>query len=222
MPKRSGRLSDLAMSVDGKRQLGHVGGVHPQLLADRAGLADALTAAMRRPGFRPAHARGQILVDLACAIVLGAVAIGDIAVLEHQRVVLGPVASPATVWRTLDETGELQQRRIARARAEVRRRVWNLLEGRSEGFPWTVVDGRPLAGWTVLEAGGSVREKAFVAEVAGLRNWLQLLGCAGEMAHATPKTRRHRRDSRRPRLLAPRPKRDEPGHHRREIKTLVS
>jgi hypothetical protein len=56
-------------------------------------------------------------MDLACAIVLRAVAIGDIAVLEHQREVLGPVACPATVWRTLDEVGGLQQRRITRARA---------------------------------------------------------------------------------------------------------
>jgi hypothetical protein len=46
---------------------------------------------------------------------MGAVAIGDIAVLEHRRGVIGSVASPATVWRTLDETGELRQRRIARA-----------------------------------------------------------------------------------------------------------
>ncbi|MEV6012070.1 IS1380 family transposase [Streptomyces sp. NPDC051976] len=140
------------MSADGTRQLGHVGGVHLQLLAEKTGLAEALTRAMRRPGFRPAHARGQVLVDLACAIVLGAVAIGDIAVLEHQRGVLGPVASAATAWRTLDEVGELQQRRIAVARAAVRRRAWKLLEERPEGFPWTVVDGRPLAGWTVLDS----------------------------------------------------------------------
>ena len=140
------------MSADGRRQVGHAGGVHLQLLADKAGLADALTQAMRRPGFRPGHARGQVLVDLACAIVLGAVAIGDIAVLEHQREVLGPVASGATVWRVLDEVGELQQRRIAAARATVRRRVWTFLENRPEGFPWTVVDGRPLEGWTVLDS----------------------------------------------------------------------
>jgi hypothetical protein len=66
--------------------------------------------------------------------------------------VLGPVASPATVWRVLDETGEVQRRRIARARAEVRRRVWGLLEDRREGFPWITVDERPLVGWTVLDS----------------------------------------------------------------------
>jgi hypothetical protein len=115
-------------------------------------LADQLTHAMRLPGFLPLHARGRVLTDLACAIVLGAVAIGDIAVLEHQRTVLGGVASPATVWRVLDEMGELQQRRIATARASVRRRVWDLLAARPEGFPWITVDGRALEGWTVLDS----------------------------------------------------------------------
>jgi hypothetical protein len=140
------------VSADGERQLGHVGGVHLQLLAEKAGLAGALSHAMHRPGFRPVHARGRVLVDLACAIVLGAVAIGDIAVLEHQREVLGPVASAPTVWRVLDEVDELRQHRIARARAAVRRRVWKLLEDRPGGFPWITVDRRPLSGWTVLDS----------------------------------------------------------------------
>ncbi|MHA6757180.1 IS1380 family transposase [Streptacidiphilus sp. PAMC 29251] len=143
------------MSADRRRQVGHAGGVHLQVLAERAGLAGALTQAMRRPGFRPGHERGRVLVDLACAIVLGAVAIGDIAVLEHQREVMagGPaVASPPTVWRVLDEVGELQVRRVARARATVRRQVWSWLENRPQGFPWIVVDGAALTGWTVIDS----------------------------------------------------------------------
>ncbi|MFJ4641312.1 hypothetical protein ACIP69_37900 [Streptomyces hygroscopicus] len=103
---------------------------------------------MRLPGFPSVHPRGRVLVDLACAIVLGAEAIGDIALLEHQRAVLGQVASPATVWRVLDEMGARQRRRIARARAAVRRRMWKLLEQREDGFCWIAVDGRPLAGGT--------------------------------------------------------------------------
>lgn len=152
MRKDSGRLAGLAMSAEGKGQVGHAGGVHLQVLAERAGLAEALTHAMRRPGFVPVHERGRVLTDLACALVLGAVAIGDIAVLEHQRGVLGATASPATVWRTLDEVGELQLKRIALARAVVRRRVWGLLAARPEGFPWITVDGRALEGWTVLDS----------------------------------------------------------------------
>lgn len=152
MRKRSGRLADVTISADGKGQLGHAGGVVLQLLAEKTGLDEALTGAMRLPGFWPLHPRGRVLVDLACAIVLGAEAIGDIALLEHQRAVLGPTASAPTVWRTLDETGELQRRRIARARAAVRRRVRGLLRERPEGFPWITVGGRPLEGWTVLDS----------------------------------------------------------------------
>jgi hypothetical protein len=140
------------MSADGKRLVGHAGGVHLQILAERAGLPAALTHAMRRPGFHPRHERGQVLTDLACAMVLGAVAIGDIAVLEHQREVLGVVASPPTVWRVLGEVGELQLERIALAGAKVRRRVWSLLEERPEGFPWITVNGQPLEGWTVIDS----------------------------------------------------------------------
>jgi hypothetical protein len=140
------------MRAEGTRLVGHAGGVHLQLLAERVGLAEELTHAMRLPGFRPGHPRGSVLRDLACAMVLGAVSIADIAVLEHQRTVLGPVASPATVWRTLEEIGELQQQRIAAARAKIRRRVWDLLAARPEGFPWITVNGRPLEGWTVLDS----------------------------------------------------------------------
>lgn len=152
MRKSSGRLAGLAMSADGRNQVGHAGGVHLQLLADRVGLRTELDHAMRRPGFRPRHPRGFVLSDLACAIVLGAVTISDIAVLEHQREVLGPTASVPTVWRTLNEVGELQLKRIALARAKVRRRVWSLLAARDEGFPWITVDGRVLEGWTVIDS----------------------------------------------------------------------
>ncbi|MFE0458748.1 transposase [Kitasatospora sp. NPDC058965] len=151
MRKSSGRLAGLAMSADGKNQVGHPGGVHLQLLADRVGLGAELDHAMRQPGFHPRHPRGRVLTDLACAIVLGAVAISDIAVLEHQREVLGPTASVPTVWRTLDAVGELQLKRIALARAKVRRRVWGLLADRPKRFPWITVDGKALEGWTVID-----------------------------------------------------------------------
>jgi hypothetical protein len=93
------------MSAEGKRQVGHAGGVHLQVLAERVGRGEELTYAMRRTGFAPRHERGRVLTDLACAIVLGAVAIADIAVLEHQRPVLTDTASASTVLRTLEETG---------------------------------------------------------------------------------------------------------------------
>ena len=42
---------------------------------------------------------------------------------------LGPVASPATVWRALDELAETPAKRVAAARATTRARVWGLLPG---------------------------------------------------------------------------------------------
>jgi hypothetical protein len=56
-------------------------------------------------------------------------AIADIDVLRHQAELFGPVASDTTVWRCLDEIGGAQLRRIARARATVRARMWQLIGG---------------------------------------------------------------------------------------------
>jgi Transposase DDE domain group 1 len=140
------------MSDDGKALVGHAGGVHLQVLAERSGLVDELDHAMRRPGFVPVHPRGRVLVDLACVIVLGGTSVSDVAVLGHQRSVLGPTASLSTVWRVLEEVGELQLKRIALARAKARRHIWPLLAARSEGFPWITVQGTPLEGWTVIDS----------------------------------------------------------------------
>lgn len=123
MREGSGRLRGLVMSADGKGQVGHMGGVHLQVLAERFGLAEELSHAMRRKGFVPLHPRGQVLMDRPAAIVLGAVAISDVRLLEHQRGVLGSTASVAEVRRVLDEAGKLQLKRIALARAKVRKRV---------------------------------------------------------------------------------------------------
>jgi hypothetical protein len=68
-----------------------------------------------------------VLVDLAVMIADGGEAICDIDVLRHQWEVFGPVASAATCWRTLDAVDEIRLRRIGKARARVRARVWTLL-----------------------------------------------------------------------------------------------
>ncbi|MFD5065846.1 IS1380 family transposase [Streptomyces sp. NPDC058394] len=144
------------MSGDGKGQVGHVGGVHLRLLAERTGLTGALSVALERPGFVPVHDRGQVMVDLAVAITLGATCIRDIRLLEHQRPVFGPVASFPTVWRALKEVDALGLRRIERARAAVRRHVYGLLRDRPEGFPEVEVEGVPLTGWTVIDSDGTL------------------------------------------------------------------
>ncbi|MDH6128395.1 IS1380 family transposase [Kitasatospora sp. GP82] len=144
------------MSADGRGQVGHVGGVHLRLLAERTGLTGTLSGALRRRGFHPLHDRGQVPVDLAVAITLRATCIRDIHLLEHQRAVIGPVASFPTAWRALKEVDETGLRRIERARAAVRRHVWRILADRPEGFPEVAVDGVELTGWTVIDTDGSL------------------------------------------------------------------
>lgn len=118
---------DLRVSADGSGVVSHVGAALLRMLADRTGLTGALSDALSRRGWWPGHDRGRVAVDLAVMIADGGEAICDIDVQRHQGEVFGPVASAATCWWALDEIGEVQLRRIAQARAQVRARVWALL-----------------------------------------------------------------------------------------------
>lgn len=146
----------LSVVSQGKNIVGHVGGLHLRLLAQRTGLTDALSTALA-PTRPRLWDRGQIMVDLACVITLGGTSIRDIALLSHQRPVIGPTASMPTTWRMLDATAP-RLARIARARATVRRHVWNLLEQRHQGFPWVQIDDAPLTGWTVIDSDATIVE----------------------------------------------------------------
>jgi len=106
----------------------HAGSVAVRLLADRTGLTDELSKALRRRSFVPVHDRGQVLVDVAVMLADGGEAIADIDVLRHQSSVLGSVASPPTVWRALDELTQATLKRIEKARARTRRHVWAQLD----------------------------------------------------------------------------------------------
>ena len=120
---------DLRVTADGTGVVSHVGAALLRMLADRAGLTGALSVALARAGVFPVHDRGRVLVDLAVMIADGGEALCDIDVLRHQGAVFGPTASDTTVWRTLDEIGPTQLRRIAVARAKVRARLWQLFGG---------------------------------------------------------------------------------------------
>ncbi|WP_407940230.1 transposase [Nocardioides acrostichi] len=120
----------------------HAGSVATRLLADRTGLTGGLSQAMARRNFVPVHDRGRVLVDVAVMLADGGEAIADIEVLRHQVGVLGPVASPPTVWRTLDEVTPGRLKKIATARARVRRHVWSKVPG---GVPASKVAGTELA-----------------------------------------------------------------------------
>ncbi|MDE3725211.1 hypothetical protein PWG71_27845 [Nocardiopsis sp. N85] len=92
----------LAVRADGKNLLGHAGVVLLRKIADRVGLAAALSAALPKgtgPGWRD---RGLVLVQLACAIVLGATNALEAERLQyHWRPVFGRPASDSTLRRAL-------------------------------------------------------------------------------------------------------------------------
>jgi hypothetical protein len=146
----------LELVGDDDRPVGFAGALPLRLLAERLGLRAALTAAMRRAGFAPVYDRGQLLIDLALALILGGETLSDFQGLRHLAPVIGPVPSTATVWRALAEVGPLQLGRINAAVTAFRRHWWRLLADRSEGFPWLTVAGRELTGITVVDLDASI------------------------------------------------------------------
>lgn len=131
----------MSVSADGVGVVAHAGSVATRLLADRIGLTAELSNAMARTKFVPLHDRGRVLADVAVMLADGGEAIADIDVLRHQRSVLGLVASPPTVWRTLDEVTPGRLNKLQTARARTRRHVWAQLPG---GVPASRVAGTDL------------------------------------------------------------------------------
>ncbi|MBC7307714.1 MAG: IS1380 family transposase [Dietzia sp.] len=151
--KRTSWSAGLSVTADGVGVVAHAGSVGLRLLADRAGLTDELSKAMTRRSFSPVHDRGRVLVDVAVMLADGGEAIADIDVLRHQSSILGPVASPPTVWRTLDEVTGGRLKKIATARARVRRHVWSQLPG---GLPASKVAGTDLGPTVVLDVDATI------------------------------------------------------------------
>jgi hypothetical protein len=147
----------LAVRADGKNLIGHAGVVLLRKVADRVGLATALSAALPKgagPGWRD---RGVALVQLACAIVLGATNILEAEQLQyHWRPVFPRPVSDSTLRRALAAIDTPVAARVERARAVVRRVVWTLLALRPGGFPWISVCERELRGWYVLDLDATI------------------------------------------------------------------
>jgi hypothetical protein len=141
------------VSSDGVGVVAHAGSVATRLLGDRVGLTTGLSKAMARRHFNPGHDRGRVLADVAVMLADGGEAIADIDVLRHQCGVLGPVASPPTVWRALDEVTQGRLKKIATARARVRRHVWAQLPG---GVPASKVAGTDLDDLIVLDTDATI------------------------------------------------------------------
>ena len=151
MSKSTGWAAGLQVAVGGKGLVGHAGAVLLRQCADRTGLTGALNAVLPRgegPGWWD---RGTVLVCLGTGIVLGATSMSDIGLLAHQALVFTDPPSEATVRRTLAGLDETGLRRVGKARAQVRARVWDLLSRRPQGFPWLAVAGKLLSGWVVID-----------------------------------------------------------------------
>jgi hypothetical protein len=125
----------------------------------RALLRGLLSKALVRPDFVPTHDRGQVLVDVAIGLAMGATSVaGTMREVARAEVAIGTVASSVTAWRTFDELDEATLEKIARARASHRRIIWQHLAAGPQGFPWVQVAGHVWDGWIVIDVDASLIE----------------------------------------------------------------
>jgi hypothetical protein len=147
---------DLTVEVAGRDVINHAGAAALRLIADRSGLTGGLSRALARPGFVPVHDRGRVLADAAVLIADGGRVLADLATLRDQGELYGPVASDPTLWRTLDEIGESQRRKVARVRAKTRLHMWSLIEKRHGAIPPSRVADRDLGKTIVIRMDASI------------------------------------------------------------------
>ncbi|MGI5138674.1 transposase [Streptomyces sp. CA-106110] len=147
----------LGVRADDRNLVGHAGVVLLRRIADKTGLTTALARALPQgtgPGWRD---RGEALVMLACAIMLGATNVLEAEQLQHhwRRLFPRPI-SDSTLRRALEAIDGPVAARVERVRAAIRRVVWTMLALRPGGFPWISVCGRELAGWYVLDLDATI------------------------------------------------------------------
>lgn len=115
----------------------HSGGVALLATVRAAGLDSALSdglSSWRAP--TAVHDPAKVILDLAVSLALGGDCLADVAVLRAAPGVFGPVASDATVSRTIDKLGADAPRALAAintARAAARARVWMLAGAHAPG-----------------------------------------------------------------------------------------
>ena len=95
-------------------------------LADRLGLTEGLTKALRCHSRQARHEPGRIVRDLAVMLADGGDCLIDLGALRDQQVLFGPVASEATAYRCVERLGAEQLAGIRAARAAARARAWEL------------------------------------------------------------------------------------------------
>jgi Transposase DDE domain group 1 len=121
-----------------------------RLTADRTGLTQALSDALRREDVTPDHDRGRVAVDTAVMMASGGNTMRAIGTLRHAGDLFGPVASAATVCRALDELDQPTLDRVEAARTRVRQRVWTLIAARHGRIPPARVPAGDLGETIVL------------------------------------------------------------------------
>jgi hypothetical protein len=131
-----------------------------RLLAEESGARGHISKALLVPGFHPGHDRGQVLVDVAIGLAMGATSVSAaMDTTAAATVVTGAVASGVTAWRLFgDELDPVMLERLAQARSTHRRRMWSLLAARPQGFPWVSVAGQVWDGWLVIDVDASLVE----------------------------------------------------------------
>jgi hypothetical protein len=153
--KRSGWDRGLKVEASGKGLVGHAGAVLLHRTADRVGLPAGLRGALASSPWM--LDRANALVSLIVGITLGARSVRQAELLaRHHAALLGAGASDSTLWRALGEIDDRTRMRIAKARARVRERVWDLLADRAGGFPWLEILGRTLTGWVVIDLDATI------------------------------------------------------------------
>ncbi|MFF3604008.1 IS1380 family transposase [Streptomyces sp. NPDC002463] len=130
MKKRIGSYPRVRVEGGGRGVVSQAGGVLLVETARRAGLDQAISAALAPWRKRRAvHDPGKVLLDVALAVALGGDCLADVAVLQAEPAVFGPVAPDPTVSRLIDTLAGAGPRALVavrRARAEVRQHVWRL------------------------------------------------------------------------------------------------
>ena len=125
--KRSEVSESLQVLADADSLASRAGTALVGSVADRVGLTRVLSAAVGGVRERRSrHDRGRTLRDLAVMIADGGDCLSELGALRDQLALFGQVASQASAWRAIAalERGRLEAVRAARAQA--RRRVWEL------------------------------------------------------------------------------------------------
>lgn len=119
-------LPCVEVSAKGPDLTSRAGTVLLGALADRLGLTEGLTKALRVHTRLVRHEPGRVARDLAVLLADGGDCLTDLGALRDQEALFGPVASDATAYRCLERLDASALSRIRAARAAARARAWEL------------------------------------------------------------------------------------------------